>query len=686
MPAPTNTGVKPAPIDFPGLLAAIGFAPDDLVAISSKRDGIFKGEDVIPAADAGAYLFTPDADWYFGINPVRAGLVPPKRGTAADVTRVRDLIGDFDIKAAPGFCPSKDVARALIAEIGLKVGAQPVAIVDSGAGLHGHWAVADGDHPDTPALVKLWRSAVETIAAGRGIKVDAVFDISRVLRVPGTWNLKYGDPIDVTGYRGPADAKPLTVVRTIKTILAAGITAAPPDPVGPPADAAPEPEQTCDYVKTMTAKWASDTPNAGGHQWLLGQTVRLAAAMRAGCITRADAAAAMNTLKARQVSTNGREPTSGDWKRITDHANGKAAAMTAEKLASELGDHHAADDLFDTAPPPKAKAGKAAPDGDTTGVYTARALQQMVFEPLREFVPGLITEGCGLIVGGPKLGKSWWTLALAAALADGRPVFGGIAIDRTAVLLLALEDGRRRIQDRLTNILGLFGDWPDRLYIVHSVAPDLVGGLLTQFYGEHPGGLAIVDTLGKIRISAPTTGNVYADDYKFVGALKAIADAHPGSGLLIVHHDRKAHAEDFVSGTSGSNGIAGAADYILALSRRRNSDQGVLRVTGRDIVEGEYAMTTTDGVWELVGRTLASAAEAMHTDEDDDDRLSDRDRATIEFVNGRPTTTPKELAEHLDVKDTIAGNVLARLAKAERIGKTGRGVYTPAPQRESRET
>ena len=683
MPAPAETRTKPAPINFADLLAAIGFAPDDLVAISSKRGEVFKCEVVLPAAEAADYLFTPDADWYYGVNPVRAGLVPPKRGTAADVVRVRDLIGDFDIKDTPGYCPSKDVARALIAEIGLKAGAQPVAIVDSGAGLHAHWAVVDGDHPDTPALVKLWRAAVETIAAGKGIKVDAVFDISRVLRVPNTWNLKYGDPIDVTGYRGPSDARPLTVVKTIKTLAAAGITAAAPDPVGPPADAAPEPDRTCDYVTTMTARWASDTPNAGGHQWLLGQTVRLAAAMRAGCITRVDAAAALKTLQARQVSTTGKEPTDDDWKRIRKHANDIAATMTAEKLAQELGDHHAADDLFDTTLP---KANAEPAEGSLVDIYTARALQHMLFEPLREFVPGLIVEGCGLIVGGPKLGKSWWTLALAAALADGRPVFGGIKTDPTPVLLLALEDGRRRIQDRLTNILGLFGDWSERLYLLHSIAPDHVGGLLTKFYREHPGGLAIIDTLGKIRVSAPTTGNVYADDYKFVGALKAIVDAYPGSGLLIVHHDRKAHAEDFVSGTSGSNGIAGAADSILALSRKRNSDQGALRVTGRDIVEGEYAMTTTDGVWQLVGKNLTSAAEAMHAGEDDDDRMSDRDRAAVEFVTGRATTTPKELSEELDIKDTIAGNILARLWKAERIGKKERGVYTPAPPRETRET
>jgi hypothetical protein len=684
MPAPAETSVKPTPIDFADLLAATGFAPDDLVAISSKRGGIFKGEDVIPAREASTYLFTPDADWYYGINPVRAGLVPPKRGTADDVTRVRDLIGDFDIKDTPGYCPSKDVARALIAEIGLKVGAQPVAIVDSGAGLHGHWALADGDHPDTPALVRAWRAAVETIAAGKGIKVDAVFDTARVLRVPGTWNLKYGDPIDVIGYRGPGDAKPLTVARTIKTILAAGITAAAPDPVGPPADAAPEPERTCDYVTTMTARWASDTPNAGGHQWLLGQTVRLAAAMRAGCITRADAVAAMNTLRARQVSTTGKEPTNGDWKRIVDHANTKAAKMTAEKLAQELGDHHAADDLFDTTPePPKAKP-EPNTEAPKSTIYTAQALQQMVFPPLKEFVPGLVCEGAGLIIGGPKLGKSWWTLALAAALANGDPVFGAVPTEAVTVLLLALEDGRRRIQYRLTNILGVLGDWPSRLNIDHAVAPDRIAGMLTSFYRHNPGGLAIIDTLGKIRISAATTGNVYADDYKFVSALKAIVDVYPGSGLLLVHHDRKAHSEDFVTGTSGSNGVAGAADYILALSRKRNSDQGVLRVTGRDIVEGEYAMTTTDGVWELIGGTLASAAEALVSDEEDD-RLSTRDRDVIKFVAGRATTTPKELGEHLEVKDNIASNLLTRLARDGHIEKRERGVYAPS-HRETRET
>ena len=40
---------------------------------------------------------------------------------------------------------------------------------------------------------------------------------------------------------------------------------------------------------------------------------------------------------------------------------------------------------------------------------------------------------------------------------------------------------------------------------------------------------------------------------------------------------------------SGTQGIAGAVDFVLALNRKRHADDAVLSVTGRDVIEAEYA-------------------------------------------------------------------------------------------------
>jgi hypothetical protein len=65
--------------------------------------------------------------------------------------------------------------------------------------------------------------------------------------------------------------------------------------------------------------------------------------------------------------------------------------------------------------------------------------------------------------------------------------------------------------------------------------------------------------------------------------------------LLVNHHDRKAAADDFVDTVSGTHGLAGAADTVIVLTRSRNETSGLLKVTSRDVPEGEYALMLTDG-------------------------------------------------------------------------------------------
>src|SRR5262245_37255994 len=67
-------------------------------------------------------------------------------------------------------------------------------------------------------------------------------------------------------------------------------------------------------------------------------------------------------------------------------------------------------------------------------------------------VKGLIPEGVTFIAGPPKLGKSIFALNLAVAVAEGGKALSHFDVDQGSVLYLALEDGPRRIQERLRKL------------------------------------------------------------------------------------------------------------------------------------------------------------------------------------------------------------------------------------------
>jgi hypothetical protein len=80
---------------------------------------------------------------------------------------------------------------------------------------------------------------------------------------------------------------------------------------------------------------------------------------------------------------------------------------------------------------------------------------------------------------------------------------------------------------------------------------------------------------------------------------------------MIVHHTRKAEAEDAFDAVSGSTGLTGAADATLVLSR--DSKGTTLYGRGRDLDEFEVAVSfdRTTGQWSLLG----SAAKVRRSDE-----------------------------------------------------------------------
>lgn len=313
------------------------------------------------------------------------------------------------------------------------------------------------------------------------------------------------------------------------------------------------------------------------------------------------------------------------------------------------------------------------------GVRDAAWLQSQAFPPTKYAVPGVLPEGLGVLVGPPKAGKSWlvldWLLGMASA--NGLAM-GGIGIPEPRnVLYLALEDGDKRMRNRISILLGEQDEWPAAFHYETRCVPGTLLALICEWFEYAQGGVVVVDTLGKALPDTRMGESPYARDYRVMSELKAAVDNWPGATLLLNHHDRKAASADFVDSVSGTNGIAGAADTVIALARDRQNPEGLLQVTGRDVIEGAYAISFRDGSWTLDGGSLETASKAA-LERRAEIGLGDRSREILEFVvaAGVPVS-PKEVAEGLRMSNNDAGTYLRRMVEAGRLFSPSRGRYTP---------
>jgi 5S rRNA maturation endonuclease (ribonuclease M5) len=344
-------------------------------------------------------------------------------------------------------------------------------------------------------------------------------------------------------------------------------------------------------------------------------------------------------------------------------------------VGKDVSDHLAAgrgiEDLVDLA-----NSDSDTADDLLAGLRNGAWLDAQDFPPLRYHLPGIVPEGSSLLVGPPKIGKSWLVLSLAlAAAAGGRAL--GQPIDARPVFYLALEDGHRRLQDRCRTLLDTDRIPPAFDYLC-TVQPGMVVPTIEAWLARHPGAdaLVILDTLGKVMPPALMGESSYGRDYRVGTSLKRLVDEQPGSALLTNHHDRKAHSDDFVDRVSGTNGLAGAADTIIVVTRPRHANDGVIQVTGRDVAEGEYAVSFNGprGLWTLDGNGLAGAA-ATVAQRRANEGLDDRSRSVIAYVNEHP-----EGVRWGDVKRDLGedeARYLSRLYESGRIARPSRGLYVP---------
>jgi hypothetical protein len=312
-------------------------------------------------------------------------------------------------------------------------------------------------------------------------------------------------------------------------------------------------------------------------------------------------------------------------------------------------------DVLDDAQTPTVEHGKR---------FTAADLAGTSFPPPRWAVQDLLAEGVNMLCGAPKLGKSWLALALSLDIAAGGTALGSIPVEQGDVLYLALEDHPRRLQSRMATLLGnaaaparltFLTEWPG-----YTEGWEYVDAWLTA----HPDArMVVVDVLQRVRPATVSNQGAYAADYGAMAPMVDLARKHEVS-FLVVHHVRKASADDFLDTVSGTNGIAGSADATLVLARARNAADGTLAVTGRDIEERSYALSFDNGKWSL----LDGKAE--------DYELSSMRRQLLAIVTDHGPLNPKAIAAAMSHNYEATKKLCQRMAIDGQIETDGTGRYS----------
>jgi hypothetical protein len=300
---------------------------------------------------------------------------------------------------------------------------------------------------------------------------------------------------------------------------------------------------------------------------------------------------------------------------------------------------------------------------------TAADLRLMKFDPVRYVVPNFIPEGLTLLVGRPKVGKSFLVLDICVACAANQCTLGSLKPLQGDVLYLALEDGKRRLQRRLDKLLPMSnGEWPERLSLIS----------MGDWRRADQGGLAdieawckwaakpvlvVVDTLERFRKPASGKSPLYSADYEAITGLQKIAIDY-GIAIVVLHHDRKSDADDAFDTVSGTLGLTGAADTILIIKRRQSGV--VLYARGRDIEESETALQFDKGTcrWTILG----AASDVL--------RSNERARVISALtMAGQPLSVREIMADTEMQNRNAIDTLLYKMVRDGEIVRVGRGRY-----------
>jgi hypothetical protein len=155
---------------------------------------------------------------------------------------IRSLFADLDVKPS-AYHSQQEAIMALAREVGAGNLPSPTVVVNSGYGIHIYWTL------DTELTPQQWRPLGEAVSPFlRRLKIlhdPAVSsDVVRLMRVPGTWNMKDRScprPVRLLGPMRPADYPVSTFANLFNVVIGAARTAVPGAALNPAASSTTPP-------------------------------------------------------------------------------------------------------------------------------------------------------------------------------------------------------------------------------------------------------------------------------------------------------------------------------------------------------------------------------------------------------------------------------------------------------------
>ena len=241
---------------------------------------------------------------------------------------------------------------------------------------------------------------------------------------------------------------------------------------------------------------------------------------------------------------------------------------------------------------------------------SAAELQTKEFEEKFYAVQDMIPEGETVLAAPPKTGKSWLMLDMCIKVANGEK-FLNFDTSQCGTLYLALEDGDSFEQERLNKVLD-GASAPANFHFVFSNVMPMQSGFLLQLEELLTAlpdvKVVVIDTLNFIKYRQGKNANAYEVDYQTGSELKVFGEKHHLAIVCVTHTTKMMHPEDNMADVSGTNGVTGAADSVVVLSKeKRMAKDAKLFITGRKVRQSMHDIKFNDDkcVWEYIGLSSA---------------------------------------------------------------------------------
>lgn len=301
-----------------------------------------------------------------------------------------------------------------------------------------------------------------------------------------------------------------------------------------------------------------------------------------------------------------------------------------------------------------------------TRIQSAADLLAKEFPEPKFAVYGLFSEGVTIFAGKPKAGKSWCGLGIAIAVASGGLALDSLRVEQGDVLYLALEDGERRLQTRLQQILGN-SSTPTKLEVATQWNQLNEGGLdaLENWLMSRPDArLIVIDTLKRVRPKGNGRAQIYDNDYDALSPLGDLARKY-GVSIVVIHHTRKADSDDPLDLISGSYGLSGSADGVLVLKRVQSQTEATLYATGRDFETQDFALRWDAAMcgWKIVGD-----AGDLH--------LGKERKEIIALLKLEGSLKPKRAATLLNRNESATRKLMLSMGNDGQLENDGAGNYS----------